>query len=172
MYTHYNNDNNNTVEHCRFGYERIYFFLSSALGDTKKEVQFIRTNANHPMLTSPHTHARRTMWCLRSQFISAYRDPNRYDLIRAGKNQPPNSTVEPQLKSFLKSLNSLDHAFRIWRQLPTQFTLASFPVWEFILTDDDWHILSARVCVYPVCLRNLNQRRRVVQSLTKLDNKI
>ena len=77
---------------------------------------------------------------------------------------------------FSKILKFSGHLFWVWRHPPTQFTPtarpASLPVWEFIMTDDDCHILSIWACKCPVWLRHLNQRHKVVQSLTKLNNKI
>ena len=42
---------------------------------------------------------------------------------------------------FSKSGNSQDNPVRVWHQPPTQFTPALFPLWEFIMTDNDYHIL-------------------------------
>ena len=69
---------------CRFWYEQISFFQSSTIGDTRRATQFIRTYANHTMLTSPA--ARCNLQRLRSQLI--YR--SRPKLIRS---DPKNSTV-------------------------------------------------------------------------------
>ena len=137
LYSHndINNNNDNTGGLCRFWYERVYFFLPSALGDTRRETQFI---------------------------ISAGRDPNWSDLIRSEKTQLPSSTVVPQLPVFFKILKFSDYLFRAWRHPPTQFTPtarpAPFPVWKFIITDDDCHILSARAFECTVWLRHLNQK--------------
>ena len=62
---------------------------------------------------------------------------------------------------FLKILKFSSHFFRVWRHPPTQFTPnvrpAPFPVWEFIMTDDDCNILFERTCEDTVWLRHLNQ---------------
>ena len=66
------------------------------------------------------------------------------------------STVEPQLKSFSKSSNSHNRFFRVWRQPPTQFTPARFPVWKFIVT---WYLsypFRAGECI--AWLLHLNQK--------------
>ena len=47
-----------------------------------------------------------------------------------------------------------------------------FHDWDFIRTDDHCHIIFARACECLVWLRHLNQRHRLIQSLTKLNNKI
>ena len=57
--------NTNSGRLFRFGYERVYFFLPSVLGDTRKEKQIIKAYANHTMLT-PHTHTRA---CARARHI-------------------------------------------------------------------------------------------------------
>ena len=94
-------------------------------------------------------------------------------------SDPKNSTAtfngQTSTELFLKSSNSRDRLFWVWRQPPTQFTLttilARFLSGSFIMTDDDCQILSARARKWSVCI-HLNQRHRVVQSLTKLNNKI
>ena len=62
LYSHDDiNDNNinNTDWHYRFWYERVYFFLSSAPGDTKRETDIKRTYGNH-IIQIP-THVRRIL---------------------------------------------------------------------------------------------------------------
>ena len=104
-------------------YERVYFFLLSVLGNTRRErdTQVIKAYTNHttliPYLPPPHgaslvskisTHL---CW---SRPVLIF-----FDYIR--KTQPFASTVKPQLLVFSKPSNSQDHLFRI-RQPPTQFT--------------------------------------------------
>ena len=49
-------DNNSyTGRLRRFQYKRVYFFLPSVLGDTRRETRFIKAYTNHTMLT-PTTH--------------------------------------------------------------------------------------------------------------------
>ena len=42
----------NTGGLSRFGYERVYQFLASVHGDTRRETQFLKAYANHTILTS------------------------------------------------------------------------------------------------------------------------
>ena len=92
-----NNCNSNTGGLCRFEYERVYTFLASVTGNTRRETQFLKTYANHPMLTPPHK--RHFLFCLRYL---------------------PNNTIARlngrKLNYFFsKSLNSPDHLFWPWR---------------------------------------------------------
>ena len=105
-----NYDNNNAAGLCSFWYERVYSFLPSILGHSRRETQIIRAYANHTMLIShyhhPHHHVLQILWCLRSQLISTSQDPNWIDLIRSEKL---NSTLRQSIlnsPSFLKSQNS------------------------------------------------------------------
>ena len=52
LYTH--GLNNNNTGGLSFCYEQVYFFLSSAIGNTRRETQFIRAYDNHTIHT--HTH--------------------------------------------------------------------------------------------------------------------
>ena len=49
------NSNTNTYSNTgglfRFGYERVYKFLTSVHGDTRRETQFLKAYVNHTMLT-------------------------------------------------------------------------------------------------------------------------
>ena len=47
--------NTNTGGLCRFGYERVYQFLASVLGNTRRETQIMKAYANQTMLTTPST---------------------------------------------------------------------------------------------------------------------
>ena len=58
LYSHNHNDinhNGNTDIYagglCCFRYERVYKFMTSVHGDTKREPQFLKVNANHATLT-------------------------------------------------------------------------------------------------------------------------
>ena len=59
LYRFGNVNNNNTDTYTktgglfRFGYERVYQFLASVHGNTRKETQFLKAYANHTMLTPP-----------------------------------------------------------------------------------------------------------------------
>ena len=48
-------NNNNTCGLCRFGYEWVYYFLPSTLGNTRRETQFIKAYANQNMQTPSTT---------------------------------------------------------------------------------------------------------------------
>ena len=82
---------------------RTSLFLS-----TFNSWQYEESNKNHKSLCKKyytetphtHTHARCVLWCLRSQPISADRDPNWSALIRSEKTQPLASTVQPQILVF------------------------------------------------------------------------
>ena len=93
IHTHYviNDNNNNNTRRCK----RVYFFLPSVLGDTRRETHIIKAYAYYTMLTPPASHTRarvrHVLWCLRSQLISASRDPNWSDLIRSEK---PNRSLQ------------------------------------------------------------------------------
>ena len=89
--------NNNTGRPCRFRYERVHFFLPSALVDTRREKQIKKANANHttqtplpravhPIVSKNSTHLRRS----KPKLISSHQ-------IR--KIQPLTSTVEPSLQN-------------------------------------------------------------------------
>ena len=90
------------------------------------------TNHRNRMLTilcrPPPTHAWRILWCLRSQFFSASRDPKNMiwsDLIRPEK-----------LNHYFQRSTSTKSHFKIFQFSGpsllglTSFTQASFPVWE------------------------------------------
>ena len=62
LYNHKNLNNNsntntytNTGGLCRFTHEQVNEFLALIHGDTKIVTQFLKTNANHAMLTPPHS---------------------------------------------------------------------------------------------------------------------
>ena len=106
----------------RFSYERVYFFLPSALVDTKKETQFIWAYANHTMLTPSYASC--------GVVISAGRDPNGSDLIRSEKLNcllPPsylNSRlfkIPKILRSSLPGVTSSTHSIHS--------ICASSPIW-------------------------------------------
>ena len=52
-----NNINDHTGRVSRFGYERVYFFLPSALRDTRRETHFIKAYYNYTTLTPTPTSA-------------------------------------------------------------------------------------------------------------------
>ena len=150
---------------CRFWYKWVYFFLPSALGNTRRETQFIRAYANHTMLTPTPQHAWCTLVSSRLQLISGGWDPNWSDPITSKKL---NCFLRWQcLDCFFLILKFSGYLFWVWCHPPTQFTPTvhpdPFPVWEFIMIDD-CHILSD----YNTWIK----RHWIVQSLTKLNNKI
>ena len=54
--------NTNTGGLFRFRYERVYQFLALVHGDTRRETQFLKTYANHTMLTQPQHTAHLVMF--------------------------------------------------------------------------------------------------------------
>ena len=155
----YNNNNNNTGRLSHFWYKQVYFFLPSALGDTRRETQFIRAYANHTMMT-PSLRAAHLVVSKISTDLCQLR-PKLIWSDQIQKTQLPALMVLPQIVVFFKILKSSNHFFRVWRHPPTQFIpnacSASFPVWEFLMTNDDCHILSVRVCECTLRLWHLNQ---------------
>ena len=103
----------------------INFWLQSMV--TRGE----RHNSYKPMLTIlswPHPNARRILWCLRSQFISASRDPKNSTARLNGIKLICPSTVESQLLFFqnpqiLRTISSGSDVFH---------TPAPFPVWGLL----------------------------------------
>ena len=136
------NNNTNTGGTNEF----ISFYLQSLV--TRVE----RHNSKGPMLLIPcwtpptHTHTVHLVLKISNNLCRAKPRLICFDQIR--KTQPRASTVKPQLAVFTKSSNSQDHLFKVRFQPPTQFTpttvQASFPVWGFIMTDDDCHILPGQ----------------------------
>ena len=136
-----NNNNYNTDRLCRFGYERVYFFLPSVLGDMKRELQFLRAYANHTTLPLHTVH-------LVVFKTSTNLSPSRPELIcfdQIQKTQLNASTVECKLLSF-------QNPQILGPFLPGTSTTISiysngcpFPVpfWGLIMTHDDCYILSA-----------------------------
>ena len=127
---------------------RTSLFLSSVLGDARRETQIIKAYANHAILTPPHTHPHARTAHLAMSKISTHLYRSRPKLIsfdQIRKTQRSALTVWPQQPVISKSSDSQDHLFR--RQPPSQLTPTAvqplFPVWGFIITDDDCHILSA-----------------------------
>ena len=97
LYSHkdFNNNSNtntNTGGPCRFRYERVYQFLASVLGDSKRETQFLKANANHNMLTPLPTRGATLP-------------------VEIRKTQPHASTAENSTIIFSTSSNSRDHLF-------------------------------------------------------------
>ena len=102
--------------------------------------------------------------------------PNWSALIRSKKkkkkNQPRTSMVEPQLTILFKILGpSLLGMMSTTHSIHSNVRPAPFPVWGFIMTDD-CHILSAQAQGCSIWLCTWTKRRRVIQSLTKLNNRI
>ena len=81
-----------------FGNERVYFFLSSVFGDTRRDTQFIEAYDDHTMLTP----TLRTVHLVVSK-ISIHLCRSKPQLIgshQIRKPPPHASTVVPQLPSF------------------------------------------------------------------------
>ena len=106
----------------------IQIQADSVIGDTRRDTQFLKAYANHTMLENlPLPHTRPILWCYKYLLVEI-KKLNRY-------LQWLTSTV------FSKSSNSQD----ISSGHDVLHTPAQFPVWGFIITDDDCHILSAWV---------------------------
>ena len=128
------------------------------------ETQTIKAYANHTMLTPPPPLTRSVLLVVSkiSTHLCRSRPKLIYtDLIR--KTQPRASTVELQLTSLFKILKFsgpyLPGMTSTTHPIHSNVRPVPFPVWGFIITEDDYHILSA-------------QKHRVAQSLTNLSNKI
>ena len=94
--------------------------------DSRRETQFLKS-LSKSYYANPTPNVRHISWCLRSQFISAGRDPKNSTLRLNGRIPnystqwhelnclPPWSNVTSPTDSFSKSSNSQDHLFRAWR---------------------------------------------------------
>ena len=124
------NSNTNRGGLFRFGYERVYSFLASVYGDTRRETQFLKANANHTMLTIPQ---RVVHFVIFKILILLCRS-------RSEKLNLHASTAEISTTVFSKSSNSQDHLFWAWHH-PLSSLISCL---GFIMTDDDCRIISAR----------------------------
>ena len=123
-------------------------------------------------------HSPRTVHLVVSK-ISTHLCRSRHKLIcfdQIRNSQLHASTVELQLPVFSKYSNSQDHLFRVRRQPPTQFTpmavqthfLSGGLLWQMMIVISFPHGCKRAPSDYDTWTR----RHRVVQSLTKLNNKI
>ena len=97
-----------------------------------------------------------------------------FDQIR--KTHLHASMVKPQLSVFSKSSNSQDHLFQIRHQPPTQFTLMTVQL-HFLSGGLLWQMMIVISFPYrcksaPSDYDTWTKRHWVVQSLTKLNNRI
>ena len=132
----YVNNNNNTLSfQIQTG-----FFLSAFSPWRHKESDTIHKNLCKPYYTDirPRT-ARLVVSKISTHLCWSWPKLIWSDLIRS-ENPTAHFNGRTSTPSSSKSPNSQDHPFRVWRQPPTQITPASFPVWEFIKTDDDCQI--------------------------------
>ena len=125
----------NTGGLCCFRYEQVYKFLTSVLDDGRGDTQFLKVYANHTMLTPPPRAAHLVMFK-----NSVSRDPKNPTTSFNGQNSTPASMVQSQLTLFhyppiLRTISSGHDVIH---------TPASFPVWGFIMTNDDCYILCSR----------------------------
>ena len=152
----------------------VYFFYLQSLATWERETQFLRAYANHTILSPPHTRVWHILWSLRSQLISAGRDPNWSALIRSEKIQPHASTIECQLICFFKILKfsalsllgmtSTTHWIHS-NSCPQPYFLSGGLLWQTMIVISfprGRKIASSDYCTW-------TKRRRVVQSLTKLN---
>ena len=137
MYSHdiyNNNNNNNTGGLCGFWYERIYLFLLSALADTSRETQSIRTYVNHTMLTTISTHGA----------SSSVKDLHSFLPVETQTNQNRSEKIDCPLRRsyhnslFSKSNNSQDITSGPYIIHPLnslqRCVLSHFQCWQFIRT--------------------------------------
>ena len=92
------------------------------------------------------------------------------------KTQWHASMVKPQLPVFSKSSNSQDHLFWVWHQAPTQFTPTAIQC-HFLSEGLLWQMMTVISFLHgcksaPSDYGTWTKRDWVVQSLTKLNNKI
>ena len=87
-----------------------------------------------------HPNVRCILWCLKSQFISINRDPKNPTTTLNGRNPTLASLVQSQLMSS-QNTQILRTIFSGHDVLQTS---APFPVWGFIMINNDCHILCAR----------------------------
>ena len=122
-----------------FRQERFINFLTSVHGDTRRETQFLKVFANHTMLTPLQRAAHLVMFK-----ISVHLRWSRPEKLNHRRNSRKLNSL-PQWSN----LNWL--FFKILKfsgpSLPglTSFTLQPhLPVWGFIMTNGDCHILCVR----------------------------
>ena len=138
LYSHNDINNNNTGWFCRFRYERVYSFLASVHGDTRRETQFLKAYANNTMLTPPQRAAHLVVFKIsihlcRSKSEKLNHTPQRKKNQlgpQRSNTQLSSSTVKIQLTSFqnpqvLKAISCGHDVIH---------TPAPFPVWGFIMT--------------------------------------
>ena len=105
----------------------------------------LKAYTNHTMLTLPNVLC--ILWCLRSQFISAGRDPK--NMIWSDQNRKTQTVPSPvdlnsrcfQNPQILRT--SLPGVTSSPLSIQSNSIPVLFPVLGFIMTDDDCHILSA-----------------------------
>ena len=79
--------------------------------DTRRETQFLKVFRNHTMLTPLPTFGKHILWCLRSQFISASRDPKNSTLWLNGPISTSQLTLfqNPQILRTISSGHDVIH---------------------------------------------------------------
>ena len=122
----------------------------------RREIQIIKGYAIHTMLT-PSTHIRTVHLVV--FMISTHLCRSKPKLIcfdEIQQTQSRASTVEPQLAVFFNPqiLRTISFGYNV-KHPPN--SLFPFPVWGFIITDDDCHILSARLWEVTIWLWHLNK---------------
>ena len=130
FYTHdYINHDTNTGVLCRFWYERVYFFLLSALGDKRRETQC--------KLCKPHDETSHTFGasCWAKDFNSSPPVATQTDKIWSDQKKLNCPLVRLYLNSsfffwfFFFNIPKLSgHHFRAWYHLPIQSTPTVSPI--------------------------------------------
>ena len=141
-----------------FRIRTVYFFLASVFGDTRRETQFIKAYANHNMPTPTSTA---------QDLSSSLPVVTQNDLIWSDPKNPT-ATLEDRnpIPPPFQNPNSEDHLFQAWRHTPYSIHSndyqAPFPIWKFIMIDDDCHILSAPACECAVWLWHLTKSKALL----------
>ena len=93
---------------CHFGYKRVYKFLASVFGDTRRETEFLKAYANHTMLTLPACAAHLVVFKISIHFCRS-RPPKIWSDL--SKSEKLNRYLQRSTLTtvFSKSLNSQDH---------------------------------------------------------------
>ena len=170
LYTHkvWMHINNNNSTNTGGTNEFIYFYFQSLATRGGRDTNH---KANHTYADPPPPQRMVHLVVFK---ISAVRDP-KWSAFQIRKTQPRASTVETQLIVFSKSSKILRSSHPGMTSSTSQFTPTA--IQSHILSgggyDSSWSSYPFRAGVrVPTWLYTWTKRHRVVQSLTKLDNKI
>ena len=150
-----NNNNNNTVELCCFLYEWVNFSIPSVLSDTRRETQ-IRAYDNY--------NAANLVSLIASHLCRSR--PKLSDLLRPEKNSSAHFDGSTSTPSF-QILKFSGDLFRTWGNPLTRF-LSGTLLYQMMIVIS----FLLRQVSFPSDNDTGNKRHRVIQRLTKLNNKI